>query len=273
MQPGARPHARTLAASALLMAIIVGCASAGGGPAAAAAGAPAALEPGVHEQTLALASGQTVRYTLLVPPRSGERRLPLIVALHYGGKVTPYYGRQLVEGLVQPALGELGAVIVAPDALDRGWNDPLDEGAVLALMDHLLANMPIDRQRVLVTGYSMGGVGAWHLATRHPDRFAAALPMAGHPQVEGKLTVPVYAIHARADEVMPLAPTEAHVRRLTAAGLDARLVVVDGLTHYQTAGFVAPLRAAVPWIRRVWGGPAAPREDRPGGSDELGARP
>jgi poly(3-hydroxybutyrate) depolymerase len=163
MHPGARADGRALAAAALLAAAaILGCATAGGGPSAAGGlVAPAAPAPGLHELTLTLAGGQTVRYTLLVPPHSGERRLPLVVALHYGGKVTPFYGRGIVEGLVQPALAELGAAIVAPDALDQGWDDPLDEGAVLALMDHLLASLPIDRRRVLVTGYSMGGVGAW----------------------------------------------------------------------------------------------------------------
>jgi predicted peptidase len=201
---------------------------------------------------MAVSGGQTLRFTLFIPDDyRGDRPFPLVVALHYGGEVTPFYGRNILEILVQPALAALGAIIVAPDALDRGWNDARDESAVLALMDHLTATLSIDRKRVLCTGYSMGGVGTWYMAGRHPDRFTAAIPIAGRPP-EGDFKVPVYAIHGRQDQVMPLGPTEAYIARLKTAGATAELVVLDGPTHFQTERFVEPLRAAVPWIQRVW---------------------
>ena len=239
----------------LLVAFVGGCRSAGAPSTGSSPTSTLAPGSGLHQQTMALPGGQTVRYTLFIPDDyRGDRPFPLVVALHYGGEVTPFYGGGILEILVRPALSELGAIIVAPDALDRGWNDPLDEGSVLALMDHLMSTLVIDRKRVLCTGFSMGGVGTWYLAGRHPDRFTAAVPVAGRPAVEAELKVPVYAIHARKDEVMPLGPTEAYIARVRAAGLNAELVVVDGLTHFQTDRFVEPLRAAVPWIQRVWEG-------------------
>jgi predicted esterase len=63
----------------------------------------------------------------------------------------------------------------------------------------------------------------------------------------------VFAIHGRQDEVMPLAATEAHIAALKASGSNAGLLIIDGVTHYQTDRFVEPLRSAVPWVRRVWG--------------------
>jgi predicted peptidase len=107
---------------------------------------------------------------------------------------------------------------------------------------------------VVCTGFSMGGAGTWYLAGRHPDRFTAAIPIAGRP-AELDFQVPVYVIHSRADQVMPLGPTEAYVARLKAAGRPAELVVVDGITHFQTDRFVEPLRAAIPWLERTWAGP------------------
>jgi hypothetical protein len=35
-------------------------------------------------------------------------------------------------------------------------------------------------------------------------------------------------------------------------GVAVELVLLDGITHYETERFVEPLRAAVPWIRSVW---------------------
>jgi predicted peptidase len=245
-----------LRSTLLLVLLAVGAASCRTPGSAAQAGASSGRPgpgPGIHEQTLDLPGGQTLRFTLSIPDEyRGDQPFPLIVALHYGGRVTPYYGRGMLEILVQPALAELGAIIVAPDALDRGWDDDLDEGAVMALMDHLTSTLAIDRKRVLCTGYSMGGVGTWYLAGRHPDRFSAAIPVAGRPVVGLDLKVPVFAIHGRQDAVMPLSPTEAEIARLKAAGSPAELLVIEDVTHYQTDRFVEPMRVAVLWMQRIW---------------------
>jgi predicted peptidase len=126
---------------------------------------------------------------------------------------------------------------------------------VLALLEHLSATLPIDRTRVLCTGYSMGGSGTWSLVGRHPERFSAAIPIAGRPAPPGPWRVPVYVIQGRDDQVVPLAPAQAEVDRLAATGVEARIAIVDGVTHFQTDRFVEPLRAAVPWIRQRWSSP------------------
>ncbi|HDQ99278.1 MAG TPA: hypothetical protein ENN51_03200, partial [candidate division WOR-3 bacterium] len=44
-----------------------------------------------------------------------------------------------------------------------------------------LGRLPINPDRVLLTGGSMGGHGVWHVGLTHPDRFAVAAPQAGWP--------------------------------------------------------------------------------------------
>jgi dienelactone hydrolase len=46
-------------------------------------------------------------------------------------------------------------------------------------MQQAMANYPIDPQRVLVTGFSMGGASCWHIAAHHAGLWAAASPGAG----------------------------------------------------------------------------------------------
>jgi dipeptidyl aminopeptidase/acylaminoacyl peptidase len=46
-------------------------------------------------------------------------------------------------------------------------------------VDHLIARLPIDRNRVGSTGHSYGGIITNWLITRYPDRFRAAIPGAG----------------------------------------------------------------------------------------------
>ncbi|MBM3330796.1 hypothetical protein FJY68_02955 [candidate division WOR-3 bacterium] len=60
----------------------------------------------------------------------------------------------------------------------------------LEVLDHALASLPIDRERVLLTGHSMGGHGTWHVGLAHSDLFAAAAPEAGWPNLQ--LYVPTF---------------------------------------------------------------------------------
>ena len=46
--------------------------------------------------------------------------------------------------------------------------------------------------------------------------------------------------------------TRQAIEGLRAKGIQVELVVVKGLTHYQTQGFVDPLENAVRWLRRLW---------------------
>lgn len=215
----------------------------------------------IHEQTLPREAGADLRYTVALPGGyTGERVLPLVLALHYGwpggGRPAPFYGKGVLLGLARPALAPLGAIIVAPDCPGHDWANEGSEAALLDLLAHLEQSYPLDLDRLLLLGYSLGGIGTWYLAARHPARFSAAIPISASPpqeavdRLEG---IPLYVIHGRQDELMPIERVEAAVGRLEARGLAVEFVVVEGVTHFETYRFVEPLRAAVPWIRAIWG--------------------
>lgn len=46
------------------------------------------------------------------------------------------------------------------------WN--MERDAVNALIDEVVANHRVDRKRIYLIGYSMGGYGVWDLAIHHP---------------------------------------------------------------------------------------------------------
>lgn len=212
-----------------------------------------ATSPGVHEQLLQPGNR---RYTIVIPKGyDGRKPLPLVVALHFGGPPTPYIGRAFLEALVYPGLWSLGAILVAPDCTGADWTGPRSERDLLELLDFLSDTYAIDTTKVLLTGYSMGGIGAWHLASRHQDLFAAALIMAGKPSskaIKADWEIPLYVIHSRDDEIVPVRPTEKAVAKLRARGVDVKLVVLEGISHYQSPRYVHALEAAVPWIRGVF---------------------
>lgn len=58
------------------------------------------------------------------------------------------------------------------------------ETDVWEALDHVTQHYPVDRGRLALRGFSMGGAGAWHLGTHHPDQFAAVNPGAGFVDVK-----------------------------------------------------------------------------------------
>ena len=216
------------------------------------ANAPAST-PGIHQLTLP-ETGR--RYTLVIPDGyTGQEPVPLILSLHYGGTVTPFYGRGLVEGLVEPALGDLGAIIVAPDSAAGSWADETAEQHVLELLDYVEANYTIDAEKTLLTGYSMGGGGTWYFAPRYPERFKAAIVMAGRPQADSmslEWQTPMYVIHSTDDQVVPFATTKDTVARLREQGVTIELVIVEGISHYEIPRYRPYLAAALPWVQEAW---------------------
>jgi predicted peptidase len=220
-----------------------------------AAGVPPALAPGVHRLQLAQPDGPAVDYAMFIPRNySRATPVPLILALHFGtgGGSATGAGGSVMDALVGPALAEFGAIIVAPDSVRGNWSTPENEKAVNALLDRIVAQYAIDTKRIAVTGYSMGGTGAWTFAQKFPERFSAAIPIASRPPTSAWPGVPVLAIHSRDDQVAPFAPAAARIAELQKAGVNAKLIALTGITHYETDRFQDALRQAGPWLREVW---------------------
>ncbi len=208
---------------------------------------------GFHEMRL---PGTNRRYTLVIPQGyTGEAAVPLIVSLHYGGSVTPFYGRGLLEALIEPVLRELGAIFIAPDSAAGDWINPQAEAHILQLLDYIMELYNIDVSKTLLTGYSMGGKGTWYLAARHQDRFKAALPIAGSPESNsGSIDwrIPLYVIHGALDRVIPLGPNQVVVEQLKLSGKSIEFIVLDEAGHYEIPQYGQHLATAIPWIREAW---------------------
>ncbi|NPV07921.1 MAG: prolyl oligopeptidase family serine peptidase [Anaerolineae bacterium] len=184
-----------------------------------------------------------LRYLLYLPPGYGSdpgERWPLILFLHGMGERGDDLERVKEHGI--PRLVEENPdfpfVAISPQCpMDSVWTAELH--ALEALLDHALQEYAVDPDRVYLTGLSMGGYGAWHLAAKAPHRFAAVapicgggLPQFGFPDRASALReVPVWAFHGARDEVVPLAESEKMVRHLESAGGNVRLTVYPECGH------------------------------------------
>jgi predicted peptidase len=206
----------------------------------------------IHDEVLPQQDGPPLHYAIVVPRDYHRDPVPLILALHFGGDPRGA-GHSMLQILIQPALAELGAIIVAPDSLGGGWSTAANERAVNALLAAVEKSYAIDQKKILVTGFSMGGQGTWYWADKYPEQFSAAIPISGTPTPSAaSWRIPVFAVHSRDDQVQPIGPTEQRIAELKKRGINAQIVVVNGIEHFETYKFVSGLRQAVPWVQQIW---------------------
>jgi predicted peptidase len=212
--------------------------------------------PGLHRSTFPLEGRDPMPYAIAIPRGyDGQDARPLVLALHPGGARIPYYGAAFVEQIVGRGLDGVHAVIVAPDCPTQAWTDPIADQAVMALLARVLADYRIDRRRILVTGFSLGGRGTWFMASHHADVFTAAIAMAaptGDETLDRLATIPTYVIHSREDQVVPFAPAERTARALEKLGRPIRFEALDDASHYDMGAYVEPLRRAGRWVTDRW---------------------
>ncbi|QDV27273.1 Putative esterase [Aureliella helgolandensis] len=108
-----------------------------------------------------------------------QRSLPLYVWLHgRGDKSTDLHficERLDKTGQIAPA----NAIVVHPFGRQCIGFKSAGETDVMEAIDFVCENYPVDRERIVLMGFSMGGAGVWHLAAHYGERFAAASPGAG----------------------------------------------------------------------------------------------
>lgn len=213
--------------------------------------------PGLHKlECPAPPSGRAMKYVISVPPNLEPGvKVPLVVTLHYGGKGGDYYGESMVTDFTGPAVAELNAIVVGPDSLvGDDWDLPVNSSHVAYLTKSLAKSYPVDEKKILITGFSAGGIGTWYITSKSSGLFSAAIPVAGDPKSNAKdWKLPVYAIHATGDEVVRIGPTKRVIQELAGRGVDAKLNELGGgITHYDSAKYAPAMRDAVTWLKTVW---------------------
>jgi predicted peptidase len=199
------------------------------------------LRAGQHPQTSVARSAQqqqsfTTDFQLYLPrgyDQPAAPKWPLIVFLHGSGERGDDIERVKLHGPPKVVQGkpDFPFIVVSPQAkAGQRW----DTARLNALLDDLLERLPIDPQRIYLTGLSLGGHGTWKWAAELPGRFAAIAPVCGVGEVASacKLKdVPVWAFHGDADSVVPFAASQSMVQALRGCGGEVRFTAYPGVDH------------------------------------------
>ncbi len=122
-------------------------------------------------------------------------------------------------------------VLLSPQCpKDSYWNPE----RLVELVENVCSRLPVDRDRVYLTGYSMGGYGTWATASFDPDRFAAIAPLSGGGDVERAARLkdlPIWAFHGDKDRVVSLEESRAMVDAVRKCGGSVIFTVYHGAGH------------------------------------------
>ncbi|MEO2022786.1 MAG: prolyl oligopeptidase family serine peptidase [Pirellulaceae bacterium] len=209
-------------------------------------------------------AGHQLHYLLQAPtgdaPRDGW---PLLLFLHGYGECGNDLEKVKVHGppkLISKFDALAGCVIVSPQCPRNSW---WRVEALKALVEEVIQERgDIDRQRLYVTGLSMGGYGIWSFISHHPDYFAAAIPVCGggdpfrlpanRPPVKTGIKnefdpaglkraskLPLWTFHGTRDRSVPIVETQRLVKILQDAGSSQ-----VKFTTYEDAGHGAAWKKA-----------------------------
>ena len=120
----------------------------------------------------------------------------------------------------------------------------------MELMDSLLSVLPIDTNRLYVTGLSMGGFATWDILSRYPNKFAAGVPVCGGGDEHTAnllIHTPIWAFHGCKDELVKTKRTENMINALIKSGGHPRYTYYEKIAHNC---WVAAYNdtALIPWL-------------------------
>lgn len=180
---------------------------------------------------------------------------PLLVFLHGAGERGTDNELQLTVALQKmfddPTSPVYDSIVIAPQCPEeRQWvMAPFDCGnysiaetpeseeleAVCGIISNCIADYNIDKDRIYVTGLSMGGYGTWDMLCRHGNRIAAGMPICGggDPSFARKIKyIPIRTFHGSEDVAVPPDGTRKMFAALKNAGSKAvQYTELDGMDH------------------------------------------
>ncbi len=176
----------------------------------------------------------THRYLSFLPKdyQAGSATYPLILFLHGSGERGLDLEEVRKHGPHKYLLAHDNPFIIIEPQCDPGqwWHSC----AVNDLLDEVCAKYRVDRERIYLTGLSMGGFGTWATVGEAPARFAAAVPICGRgdPREAARMKdLPIWVFHGAKDPTVPVKNSIDMVEALSAIGGRVKLTIYPEAQH------------------------------------------
>lgn len=164
---------------------------------------------------------------------SDTKDRPVVINMHgYGSNAL----EQEIYTQMDPVADKEGFIVIYPDGINAAWNVGWSFGSTADdvlftsdLIDYMVNNYSVDKQRIYACGLSNGGFMSYYLACNLPNKIAAIASVAGSmvPANVGlcstNVPMPVMQIHGTNDQVVPytgLSPISAPIESVVKFWVD-----------------------------------------------------
>lgn len=207
-------------------------------------------------------NGNSLPYHLYFPKDyDPQKKYPLLIALHGAGEIGSDNKSQLnnMKNLFN-CNGDLLAqgFVLCPQS-NAWWNldyaEDGDEGGTLGSVLHLLEDLQdtysIYKNRIYVTGLSMGGYATWDLLQDYGHLFAAGIPICGGgnaSKATALKNIPIKIYHSLDDDTVHFNSSQKMYDAITAAGgKKVEFIQLDGIGH-AAWDYAYADREAISWL-------------------------
>jgi predicted peptidase len=195
------------------------------------------VESGFVDKTIEY-NGATVKYVVYVPKAyNAEKPHPAILFLHGSGEQGADGQKQVAVGLgpaIRKAEDKWNYLVVFPQKPQGRGGFMEHEKLILDILEKTKREYKVDEKRLYCTGLSMGGMGTWALACKHPGLFAAIAPVCGggNPAEAPKIKdLPTWNFHGDKDTAVPIKRSQDMIDAIKAAGGDPKFTIYPGVGH------------------------------------------
>lgn len=189
--------------------------------------------------------GTEREYKIYVPKDLGAKR-PLLISCH-GMNQDAAYQMGMLD--IKSVADTAKFVTVFPEGISKSWDisGNRDINFMLALIDEMVEKYDIDRGRVYLSGFSMGGMFTYHAMNKIADRIAAFAPISGYPMGGATASpnvrpIPIIHTHGTSDDVVTFANVQKNLN-----------VWIKHNGCPETAEVTKRYRNAAHITRHVWG--------------------
>ncbi len=212
----------------------------------------------LYEKEIFVYEDDTLNYRILKPLNyNPNKQYPVHLFLHGSGERGNDNSSQLTHGgklfLKKENREKYNSWVIFPqcskndrwpslssDQWDKSFNNNNSKpnkslGLVIRLMDKFIEKKQVDKQRIYLSGLSMGGMGTFEILFRRPNMFAAATPICGNgiPQL-AKLyadKVPLWIFHGSDDNVVSPKYSLAMAKAIIEAGGSPKMTLYENTGH------------------------------------------
>ncbi|MDC3312605.1 prolyl oligopeptidase family serine peptidase [Flavobacteriaceae bacterium] len=213
--------------------------------------------------------GDSLNYRQLLSDYDTNSKYPLVIFLHGAGERGNDNEAQLKWGVKNFTSDNImkihPSIVLAPQCpKNMSWGNFSEDDMsllpsptkpmqlLIELVKKTINTMPVDVNRVYITGLSMGGIGTFDAISRYPDLFAAAVPVCGGGDVTKAniiAKIPIWVFHGVRDTTLRAKLSQNMINALIKEGAEPGFTLYPEVGHFSwIAAYSDPMM--MEWLYR-----------------------